>query len=161
MSTGSVALVRLSCPSLDPAVLTADTALRHRILLGSFGLGPHIGTGTPSYVDYVARRDQLPSTEGGAAGCNLETDDDSPPNYLWAQDHDNNASTPLECAGNDNQEEGSYAPYSYDATYAIAYALHELIEVRGVTTVTGDDLLEALLSSVSFAGVTGTIEFND
>ena len=35
--------------------------------------------------------------------------------------------------GSDFQEEGSYAPYAYDATYAIAHALHvEQLRIRRV-----------------------------
>jgi hypothetical protein len=55
----------------------------------------------------------------------------------------------------------SYAPYTYDATYAIAHALHHLIEVRGVTSIVGAELMDALILNVSFPGVTGTIELFD
>eukprot|EP00966_Prymnesium_polylepis_P248679 5749576-Prymnesium_polylepis.1 len=56
--------------------------------------------------------------------CSQETDDDG--NYLWMQDHDNNASTALRCAGDDPQRETSYDAFGYDAAYAVAHALHEL-----------------------------------
>ena len=50
---------------------------------------------------------------------------------LWAADHDGDPSTPLECAGSDNQVQDSYAPFVYDAVFAVAHALHDLIKVQG------------------------------
>jgi hypothetical protein len=55
----------------------------------------------------------------------------------------------------------SYAPFAYDATYAVAHALHYLIEVRGVSTIVGSDLMDALIHNASFPGVTGTVAFFD
>jgi ABC-type branched-subunit amino acid transport system substrate-binding protein len=55
----------------------------------------------------------------------------------------------------------AYAPYAYDAVYAIAHALHYLIEVRGVSSVVGSELMDALIRNVSFAGVTGTVSLFD
>ena len=46
-----------------------------------------------AYEGYLARQQQLPSSAGDGTSCSLETDDDG--TYLWAQDHDNNVSTPL------------------------------------------------------------------
>jgi hypothetical protein len=55
----------------------------------------------------------------------------------------------------------TYAPYAYDATYAIAHALHYLIENLNVTSIVGSELYAALINNVSFPGVTGTIELFD
>lgn len=49
----------------------------------------------------------LPPTLGNGSSCDLERDDDG--ELMWAQDHDDDESTPLECAGSDQQQEGTYA----------------------------------------------------
>eukprot|EP00966_Prymnesium_polylepis_P287271 6635282-Prymnesium_polylepis.1 len=43
----------------------------------------------------------------------------------------------------------------------MAHALHELVEVQGKTSIVGTDLLDALITRVSFTGVTGKVEFYD
>ena len=103
----------------------------------------------------------MPSTAGdGAGNCDLETDDDGL--EMWAADNDGsardagrvasgrarlrevsrgwrrsvgNASTPLACSGSDNQQLDIYAMYSYDATFALAHALHRLVEDERVAEV--------------------------
>ena len=45
--------------------------------------------------------------------------------------------------------------------FAIAHALHELIEGRKVTSIDGDELLSVLTQTVSFQGVTGLVAFQD
>ena len=63
------------------AELSANGALRLRVFKGFFGMNPSSGEGTAAYDRYLARRRQLPSTEGDNSSCNLETDDDG--NLLW------------------------------------------------------------------------------
>ena len=137
-----------------------DEELRLQVMKGFIGLAPSVGQGTAAYAGFEARTLAQPSTTGNGTSCNLATDDDGGA-YIWAQDHDGDPATPLACGGNNNDYVGSYAPYAYDATYAIAHALHELIEVQGKSEVVGSELLDALVTNVSFVGVTGTIEFND
>ena len=52
-------------------------------------------------------------------------------------------------------------PFAYDAVFALAKALHVLIEGHRVVTINGDDLMAALTQNVSFVGVTGQVEFQD
>jgi uncharacterized membrane protein YjfL (UPF0719 family) len=47
----------------------------------------------------------------------------------------------------------------YDATYAIARGLHELINVRNRTTVVGSELHDVMIKIVNFTGVTGFVNF--
>ena len=61
----------------------------------------------------------------------------------------------------DHQVADSYAPYAYDAVYALAHALHDLIEGRGVSRIDGDELRAALTQRVAFMGVTGYVDFVD
>ena len=139
-----------------------EEALQLQVLKGFFALRPSVGQGTAAYAAYMARVRAMPSTLPTGSTCNLATDDDfSNPTYIWAQDEDNNASSPLACGGTDNQAEGSYAPYAYDAVYAIAHALHHLIEVEGKTSVVGAELMDVLVKDVNFEGITGVIDFHD
>ena len=55
--------------------------------------------------------------------------------------------------------DNSYAPFAYDAVFAIAHALHILIEGRRVDAIEGDALMQTLLNDVSFEGVTGRVAF--
>ena len=93
----------------------------------------------------------MPSTLPDAQGaCDLGTDSDAArPTYLWAQDHDNNASTPLRCAGDDPQRESTFDVFGYDAAFAIAHALHDLIQVQAKVRIVGEELLQSL-EKVSF-----------
>ena len=103
------------------AVLASNLALRERVLRGFFSVASVVPT-SASYQDYLARRQRLPSTTGDGTSCDLETDDDC--NYLWAQDDDGNASTPLRCAGFTHEFDGQFDAYAYDAVFAVAHALH-------------------------------------
>ena len=53
----------------------------------------------------------------------------------------------------------SYAFYSYDAVYAFARAAHNLI-VAGATEFTNKAITEELYT-LSFSGLTGTVDFED
>ena len=75
--------------------------------------------------------------------------------------HDANASTPIRCAGDDGSTENFYAPYAYDAVYALAYGLHELVAVRNLTSVVPRDLLDVLTNDVAFDGLTGRVAFQN
>eukprot|EP00966_Prymnesium_polylepis_P323212 7379420-Prymnesium_polylepis.1 len=139
--------------------LVEDAALRLRVLKGGFSIDPGDAVGTAAYDGYVARRQMLPPTGYDGTSCNLETDDDGGP--LWAQDHDQNSSTPLMCLGYDLQHPSIFEAYAYDAMYAIAHALHYLVEQQNRTEIIGEELLDALIQRVSFAGATGSVSFQD
>ncbi|KAL1499616.1 hypothetical protein AB1Y20_011815 [Prymnesium parvum] len=136
-----------------------DPELRRRALRGSFALMSTTGRGTAAHDAYLARRRQLPRLSG-PGWCSLEKDDDGSA-FLWGGDHDGDPSTPFECAQNDVQVEAGYDAHGYDSVYAVAHALHDLIEVRRREEVVGEELLDSLLSRVRFEGVTGTIDFVD
>ena len=61
--------------------LMRNPTLRLRVFKGLVSVRPSAGEGTAAYDRYLARRRQLPSTEGDNSSCNLETDDDG--NLLW------------------------------------------------------------------------------
>ena len=48
----------------------------------------------------------------------------------------------------------------YDAVYAAAYAIHNLIYKKKLSQFTSEDLLSSLLHNVSFQGLTGSVSFD-
>eukprot|EP00966_Prymnesium_polylepis_P299073 6910435-Prymnesium_polylepis.1 len=138
--------------------MDVSSAQRERILKGCVAVEASGGRGGAEYEALTARRRQLPlmSLDGV---CSAERDVMGAP--LWAQDHDDNESTVPVCAGDDPQVESQYDPFAYDAVFAFAYALHDLIEVRNRTNVEGSELLETLIKRVHFDGVTGVVRFAD
>eukprot|EP00966_Prymnesium_polylepis_P253731 5864046-Prymnesium_polylepis.1 len=121
---------------------------------------PSNGQGTALHDAYLQRRRWLLPMVVDDGSCSLETDATGI-TYLWAQDHDNNASTPLRCADDDPQRDSTYDAFGYDAAFAIAHALHDLIEVQNLTEVVGSELLDTLIKRVAFEGVTGRVDFYD
>jgi ABC-type branched-subunit amino acid transport system substrate-binding protein/uncharacterized membrane protein YgcG len=144
---------------LSSEPLASNATLRELVMKGFVGVVPRMGAGE-AYDAFLARLAKLPATsDAGGGTCDPATDDNGA--TIHARDHDLNASTPLECAGIDSGADVSldaYAAYTYDAVYALAHALHQLLEVQGVVTIEASELLDAL-HSVSFVGATGTVEF--
>eukprot|EP00966_Prymnesium_polylepis_P181477 4203554-Prymnesium_polylepis.1 len=121
-----------------------DEVLQERALRGSFTMHASNGLGTSNHLSYFARRQQLPPVYGADDGsCSTETDDDGTP--LWAQDHDDDPSTPLACTKHDLRRESPYDAFGYDAAYAIAYALHDLLELQNRTEIVGTELFDTLI----------------
>ncbi|KAL1503142.1 hypothetical protein AB1Y20_011204 [Prymnesium parvum] len=139
---------------LNGGVMLNET-LRLSVMKGFFGCLPSGGQDLPQFAPFAAR---LRDFAFSSPPCNLETDDDG--RLIWAQDHDDNPATQLECVAFDGVLD-SYAPYAYDATFALAHALHVLIEKEGRSSIEGPEFLLTLLRNVSFEGVTGTVNFYD
>eukprot|EP00966_Prymnesium_polylepis_P135723 3137433-Prymnesium_polylepis.1 len=137
-----------------------EPTVHQRAFRGSIAMDPSNGQGTAAHDAYLQRRQRLPHMVGEDGSCRLETDATGS-TYIWAQDHDNNASTPLRCSGDSPEHETSYDAFGCDAAFAIAHALHDLVEVRNRTEVVGSELLEALIKRVAFEGVTGLVDFYD
>eukprot|EP00736_Rhodelphis_marinus_P013100 Rmarinus@m.13950 len=128
---------------------------------GYFGLVPSNGYGTDAYDAFSERWVDQTCTGGDTCplGCSVETDGEG--STVWQWDHDFDEETEDVCTGfTFTSVFDTYVPYAYDATYAIAHALHRVIEVDGERFVTGELLREALLN-VTFEGVTGTVLFDD
>ncbi len=132
----------------DTMTRVSDSTKRMAIFKGFFGLTPTRGAGTEAYDAFAARISALPLTNGthspNGTLCDLEVSDDleasddlcqlgSESRLLWAADHDGDPSTPLKCAGVSDKGQDSYAPFVYDAVFAVAHALHLLIEVGELT----------------------------
>eukprot|EP00164_Ancoracysta_twista_P002071 GFYU01002728.1.p1 GENE.GFYU01002728.1~~GFYU01002728.1.p1 ORF type:complete len:504 (-),score=141.53 GFYU01002728.1:225-1736(-) len=131
------------------------------MLKGIFGMVPTSGVGS-TFTNLVTRWKAQKSTAGfGPGNCDSGTDSDG--NLIWQQDHDADATTPVECAGVDfaiQETINSYAPYAYDATIALAKAVHQLVEVEKKTTIVPKEIVDALYK-VSFTGATGTVDWDD
>eukprot|EP00966_Prymnesium_polylepis_P030456 708109-Prymnesium_polylepis.1 len=65
------------------------------------------------------------------------------------------------CAGDDLQQETAYDAFAYDAVFAVAHALHYLIEDQRKPTIVGSELRKALTTQVRFNGTTGLVDFHD
>ena len=110
-----------------------------------------------AYDGYASRKQARPSTLGNGTICDPAVDDEG--HTLWSIDTGERGGAPL-CFGADNQfPESVYAPNAYDAVYAVAYAVHSLVEDPNVEHIDGNALMAALLN-VRFEGVTGNISFS-
>ena len=135
---------------LNNEEMSTNASLRLRLLKGFFGARAWGGGGV-MHTNYLERLRRMQSTTGKGDECNLQTDDDIPGNILWAGWPGSNSSSPIICAGTDGAvtASDSFAPYAYDGMYALARALHELIEGRNVTEVLGPELMQGALPGAS------------
>ena len=97
--------------------------------------------------------------------CNNATDDDG--GYLYQGIAHPDASTVYNCSGinyrqykSDGSNLDNYASFSYDATYALARAMHVVLYDQGLPAITGPHLYSALINNVSFMGATGLVSFS-
>ena len=124
------------------AQLSSDAALRTAVLTGYFGVRPRAVANTSAAAAFAARFSlRAPTTgntgdaananngTGAAMACDPATDDDGTRLWLSASDTDGTS-----CDGTTAAEAAmdGYAAYAYDAAYAVAHALHQLIEVQRV-----------------------------
>uniref|UniRef100_A0A7S2BXW5 Receptor ligand binding region domain-containing protein n=1 Tax=Haptolina brevifila TaxID=156173 RepID=A0A7S2BXW5_9EUKA len=160
---GSDGLCRSETWEHDVGGMAEDVVLREQVLKGFFGLSPSLGGG-PQFEAFSTRLKMVPSTmpsieADGEEVCDSAVDSTGTP--LWAGDHDGNPTTPIRCAGNPQTFMNSYSPYTYDATFAVARAMHTLLYDLGREAISGAELLSVLLSNVSFVGASGLVEFFD
>eukprot|EP00966_Prymnesium_polylepis_P295031 6813421-Prymnesium_polylepis.1 len=75
--------------------------------------------------------------------CNADKDDDN--NYLWArEDASGNQLTCDKFESATFDDDGMQDSYSYDATYALAYAVHDLVMQQNKTSLVPSELLMML-----------------
>ena len=63
-------------------------------------------------------------------------------------------------AGAGDFDANFYAPYSFDATYALAITAHNIIQNLGIDPSLDGDLFMAEMGNISFPGVTGDVSFD-
>ena len=96
--------------------------------------------------------------------CDDRMDDDN--NYLFQNSRKNSSDS--SCSGidfskfeTDGSNVDNYASYTYDATYAVAWAMHAVLYDQKQPNLTGDNLYSALVHNVSFEGATGFVDFTN
>ena len=96
--------------------------------------------------------------------CNNETDDSG--EYLYKSILDPAHPTTYTCSGFNSSAynaDGSnldiYIPYAYDATLAIAMAIHVVL-YNQKKSLTGKAIYAALINNVSFSGISGAVNFS-
>ena len=156
-----------SSPSMYPYF--SDTTLIPNILNGYIGIASNLNWTSSAAGQAFIRRWQKQSptvtyTANGTAVCNNATDD-SGEFYLYQAHIHFNASLPFVCAGlNFSHMDASniflYAGYAYDAVYAAAYGLEELLYNQGYPKVEMKALKSAIVGLSPFQGVTGEISFS-
>lgn len=135
--------------------------LRARSLKGSLSMVPDDRRASAEYDAFISRRRFIPGLNNAAGGrCTLETDTEGG-TLLWGGDHDGDATSAVRCAGDSAQTAASYDSFGYDAVFAVAHALHDLIEVQNRTEIVGSELLDVLIKKVRFEGLTGLVDFYD
>ena len=141
------------------------------IMKGVIGVSPIIQEARSSlkFQKFVSRyRSQTASKRTTAQGtilCSKATDNDGTNLY---QAYPTAASKTMACAGfdfstiaTDGSNMEDMALYAYDATYALAYALHNLIYDQNISSFTGSQLYRTIVDNVSFTGVSGHIDFSE
>ena len=86
--------------------------------------------------------------------CNSETDDEG--NMLWIKKTSSGTTCTQPVAG---QTMYTSTAYAYDAAYTMLYAMHKLIEVDKVESLTSSSLMNAIIQS-NINGASGNIRFN-
>ncbi|KAL3919823.1 MAG: hypothetical protein SGPRY_005489 [Prymnesium sp.] len=127
---------------------------QQRSLRGSFMLVLDDRRGSAQHTAFLARRQHWLRRAFPDGSCSQERDDDDSA-YLWGQYRE--GSSHFECAPHD---EGGHDAFGCDAVFSVAHALHDLLEVQGRDLV-GSNLLDSLLSRVSFDGLTGPVDFQN
>eukprot|EP01041_Mallomonas_annulata_P001195 gene1195-2323_t len=124
----------------------------------------------PIFTNFVKRFRSQKRTMGtnvdGSTFCDRSKDDDHK-EYLYMGHPDGLQSSPLVCAGidfkalaKDGSDIDNSALFAYDATIALAHALHEVFYVDQVQNITGDILRDAIVYNVTFNGLSGHVTFN-
>ena len=100
--------------------------------------------------------------------CDNSTDDSGTPGtYLFKRALNANEPYDYTCSGTnftrmkaDGSNVDNYVSYAYDATYAVARAMHVELYLNKAPKITGKGLYSALINNISFVGVTGFVNFS-
>ena len=154
------------------AVMSPTTSIPE-VMDGVFGVSPVVGNAirsSPQFLQFVRRWRRQKSTtytlSSGATYCDHSKDDDGG-QYMYMDHADGLPTSPLTCAGvnfqafaTDGSDIEDLALYAYDAAYALLLGLHAHYYANGHQNITGAQLMDELLTNVSFRGLTGDISFN-
>ena len=161
---GGEGYVFIAADSVAKSDTWANMANPDDIMLGMIGVLPGGGdTANTYYQNWLARWQAQTATAiqvGDDIICSQRTDDVGNLIFNRTSTDADPSPTKNHCAGltNWNDAISNYAKYAYDAVYTVAFALHDLIEVQGKTTINGAELRQAMVQ-VQFTGLTGAIGF--
>eukprot|EP01036_Dinobryon_divergens_P034899 gene34899-45165_t len=143
------------------------------LMKGVIGVSPTLSKTRTDHIEsrefvqrFISQENTLTTESDGTTVCNSNKDDDNK-EYLYMDRLDGRSSSPLSCVGvdfssmaKDGSDISNLAMYAYDATYAMARAIHVVMYDRRATDITGEMIMSALIQNVSFTGVTGEISFS-
>ena len=138
-----------------------------KIMKGVIGFAPSSDYKTPEGLSFLQNLLKQKNTVKNpkTAVCNNATDDTG--HYLFKELINPETSTKYNCSGfnfsmyaEDGSNVDNYVPYAYDATRAIAKAMHVLLYDQRQPNITGKALYAALINNVSFTGATGSVNFS-
>jgi hypothetical protein len=144
----------------DPATWAGMTPEVMTVMNGYLGLLPYNVYDNSLAKGFVRRFRQMKDTattnSDGSITCDPSLDGNHVP--IWGS----NTTGCIDMKFSEYDESGAdiafYAPYAYDATYAIARSLHTYLYTAGYSKIDGDSLGN-YVTNVSFQGVTGSVSF--
>ena len=147
----------------------SDPSLIPEVLKGYIGIASNLNWTTSAAGQAFIRRWQMQSptvtySANGTEICNNATDD-SGEFYLYQAHIHYNQSLPFVCAGLnftniDAANMYLYTGYAYDAVYAAAYGLDDLLYTQKYPSIEMKALKSAIIAQPPFQGVTGAISFS-
>ena len=147
-------LENLTWVGSEAATAAISTNLEHLqpAVMGFLGLRPPIGEGK-IYTEFLSRLDAFHAGVVGEWGCSDATDDDG--NRLWRLEDAEGGG----CIWSGPAAASDfYASFSYDAVFAVAHALHGLVDgTDGSADGVDGDALHAAILATNFTGATGAV----
>jgi hypothetical protein len=136
-----------------------------KIMKGIIGYQPSPDYTTPAGVKFLNSFLKESNTVPVNGVCDNTVDDDGV--FLFKQDLSKLTPPVYTCYGvnftiflPDGSNMDDYCPYTYDATYAMALAMHDVLYKQHQPSIVGKNLFLALVANVSFIGVTGLVSFS-
>ena len=131
------------------------------IMGGYIGLLPAFGLGLTFNTNFINRwrsqRDTVHYFSNGTMTCDNSKDDNG--QYIYKNSNGVCNGLQFSKFAVDGSDLANYVPFSYDATYALARAIHIIVEDMKQPTVDRNVLTAVLAVNVSFIGVTGNVSF--
>ena len=137
--------------TLAVRAMVADSPEQEARLRGFVGTGQSGGEGE-AYTAFRARLNAFQATIFNESWCSPATDDDG--RLLWAT-----ADGGCPWAGGDVSAD-FYAPFAYDAVYAMALAMSRTLAAANATSIDGETLLAQMLN-LTFRGASGLVGFDE
>ena len=156
-----------SCESLWAPMINARKITKEKvaeIMKGVLVFSPYTDYNSSQGANFLRKFINQKNTARKNGVCSDRTDDDG--NYIFQTLITSANSSMVKCSGvdyttfdRDGSNLDTYASYAYDATYAIARAMHIVLYERKQPVITGPELLKVLINNVSFSGATGDVQF--